>query len=209
MVISKHEDASATSDQPKPSPPFAPQDFARNVAPLVAASAATATSIVALRRTRPTAALVSARFVNLMLASFLMGNGVGGERFVHAPLSKLRPNQYLAAEQAITRSYLPMLALMPASILSGVLVMALTPRRRWWGRSFWLTAAGTLGMLGIFVTTLIELPLNRQTLSSSPDTPDTWLEHRSRWVGFNHLRTGWEIAGWACLTLAALLEGRD
>jgi hypothetical protein len=73
MVISKHEDASATSDQPMPSPPFARQNFARNVAPLVAASAATATSIVALRRTRPTAALVSARFVNLMLASFLMG----------------------------------------------------------------------------------------------------------------------------------------
>ena len=207
MVISKREDASATSDQQVSSPPFAPQDFARNVAPLVAASAATATGIVALRRTRPTAALVSARFVNLLLASFLMGNGVGGERFVHAPLSKLRPHQYLAAEQAITRSYLPMLALMPASILSGALVMALMPRRRGW--SFWLTAAGTLGMLGVFITTLIELPLNRQTLHASPDAPDAWLEHRSRWVRFNHLRTGWEIAGWTCLSLAALFEGHD
>ena len=206
MVISEHEGALTTRNRQSSQPPFAPRDFARDVAPLAVASAPTATGILALRQSKLQAAFRAARFVNLMLASLLAGNGVGGERFVHAPLRKLQPEEYLAAEQTITRSYLPMLVIMPASILSGVLVMALMPKRR--GASFWLTVVGTAGMLGTFVTTLIELPLNRQTLMSSPENPDEWLQHRSRWVNFNHLRTAWEVVGWTCLSLAALLDKR-
>jgi uncharacterized membrane protein len=202
MAVSERD--RATSNRASTPAPFAPKDFARDVAPLVAASAATASGIFALRHSKPGAALRAARFVNLMLASLLAGNGVGGERFVHAPLRKLRPGQFLAAEQAITRSYLPMLVVMPASVLSGALVLALMPRRR--GVSFWLTAVGALGMLGTFVTTLVELPLNRQTLMASSDTPDGWLQNRSRWERFNHLRTAWEVAGWTCLCPAALTE---
>ncbi len=188
------------------SSPFAPKDFARDVAPLVAASAVTAAGIATLGRRRPTTALRAARFVNLLLASLLTGNGVGGERFVHAPLRRLRPSHYLEAEQAITRSYLPMLAVMPASILSGLLVLVLMPERR--GASFWLTIAGTIGMAGTLATTLLELPLNRQTLTASPNSPDSWLEHRPTWERFNHLRTALELAGWSCLCLAALADAR-
>lgn len=186
--------------------PFAPADFARAVAPLVAASTAATAGVVTLRRRKPTVARRAARFMNLLLASLLMGNGVGAVRFVHPALRTLPPREYLAAERAITRRYLPMLALMPASIFSGILVLTLMPRRR--GICFWLTIAGTLSMAGTLATTLAELPLNRQTLTTSGDAPEAWLRQRSRWDRFNLLRTLLEVVGWSCLCLAALTEGR-
>jgi len=186
--------------------PFAPGDFARDVAPLVALYLATAATIQRLQHARPGRARNAARFINLLLASLLAGNGAGAERFVHPPLRGLAPGRHLEAEQAITRSYLPMLAIMPASILSGLQVLVLMPRRR--GTSYWLTVAGTLGMLGTFATTLMELPLNRQTLTSSPEAPEEWAQSRPRWERFNHVRTLLEVFGWACLSLGALADER-
>ena len=61
-------------------------------------------------------------------------------------------------------------------------------------------------MIGTFVTTLLELPLNRQTLTASTETPDEWLRNRGTWVQFNHLRTFLEVAAWACLCVGALTD---
>ena len=79
--------------------PFAPSDFARDVAPLAALYVTIAATIQQLRRARPDAARPVARFINLFLVSLVTGNGVGGERFVHAPLSGLAPDRYLEAER--------------------------------------------------------------------------------------------------------------
>jgi uncharacterized membrane protein len=186
--------------------PFAASDFARDVAPLAALYVTIAAAIQRLRRARPDTARPVARFVNLLLVSLVTGNGVGGERFVHAPLSGLAPDRYLEAEKAITRTYLPMLAVMPASIVSGVQVMALMRKRR--GAAFWLTLAGTAGMVGTFATTLLELPLNRQTLTTSPEAPEEWMRNRGRWVQFNHVRTALELVAWTCRSAAALTDCR-
>ena len=186
--------------------PFAPSDFARDVAPLAALYVTIAATIQQLQRACPDAARPVARFINLFLVSIVTGNGVGGERFVHAPLSGLAPDRYLEAEKAITRSYLPMLAVMPASVLWGLHVLALMRKRR--GAAFWLTLAGTAGMIGTFATTVLELPLNRQTLTASTETPDEWMRNRGRWVQFNHLRTLLELVAWACLCMGALTDGQ-
>jgi len=152
------------------------------------------------RQARP-----AARFFNLLLASLLTGNGVGSERFVHPALRELPAREYLGAEQAITRRYpATMLAVMPATIASGLAVLGLMPRRR--GPSFWLTLGGTLCFVGVLGTTLIELPLNRQTLQTPPDAPKPWLERRPRWDTFNHLRTAFETVGWSLLCLGALTD---
>jgi uncharacterized membrane protein len=182
--------------------------LARDVVPPAAVSGLAALGALALRRTNPTMARKVARFLNLLLASLLAGNGVGSARFVHPALRSLSPRDYLEAERAITGRYPgTMLALMPSSILSGLLVLALMPRRG--GTSFWLTLAGTLGFVGVFATTLVELPLNRQTLQASLDAPEIWLEKRSRWDRFNLIRTIFEVAGWALLCLGVLSDVRD
>jgi uncharacterized membrane protein len=178
---------------------------ARDVVPVAAAAGLAGAGVLALRRADPPAALRAARFLNLLLASLLTGNGAGSERFVHPALRGLPPRTYLEAEQAITRRYPgPMLALMPASIASGLLVLALLPRRR--GRAFWLTLAGTLAFAGVLATTLAELPLNRQTLQASPDAPEAWLRERPRWDRFNRLRTLLEVGGWSLLCWGALTD---
>src|SRR5438093_13210236 len=152
-----------------------PRVIARDLVPTAAVSGLLAASALVLRRTNPPAALRAARFLNLLLASLLTGNGVGGERFVHSALRTLPPRTYLEAEQAITRRYPgTMLAAMPATVASGVLVLALMPERR--GRSFWFQLAGSLGFVGVLATTLLELPLNRQTLRTPPDAPGPWLD---------------------------------
>jgi uncharacterized membrane protein len=191
----------------QPRSPSPPPGLVRDLAPPAAASGLLALTVLVLRRASPPAALKAARFGNLLLASLLTGNGVGSRRFVHAALRELRPSAYLEAEQAITRRYPgTMLALMPATIASGLLVLGLMSRRR--GRAFGLTLAGTLGFVGVLVTTLLELPLNRQTLEASPAAPEAWLQQRPRWDGFNDLRTLLEVGGWACLCLAALVDER-
>lgn len=190
----------------RPQSPFAASDFARDVAPLAALYVTIAAAIQQLRRKRPDRARPVARFINLLLVSLVAGNGVGGERFVHVPLSSLPPERYLEAEKAITRTCLPMLAVVPASIVSGLQVLALMPKRR--GVAFWLTLAGTAGMVGTFATTLLELPLNRQTLTTSTEAADEWMDNRGRWLRFNHLRTALELVAWTCLCAAALTERR-
>ena len=93
---------------------------------------------------------------------------------------------------------------MPASVVSGLVVVLLMPKRR--GPSFWLSLAGTLGCASVLGTTLLELPLNRQTLQTSPDAPDAWLERRSRWDRFNTIRTLLGLGGWSLLCLGALAD---
>jgi uncharacterized membrane protein len=192
----------------RPRAPSPPPGVVQDLAPPAAASGLLALAVLVLRRRAgPTAALKAARFGNLLLASLLTGNGVGSRRFVHPALRDLAPRAYLEAEQAITRRYPgTMLALMPATIASGVLVLRLMPRRQ--GPAFGLTLAGTLGFVGVLVTTLLELPLNRQTLQASPAAPEAWLQQRQRWDRFNDLRTLLEVVGWACLCLAALADER-
>jgi hypothetical protein len=72
---------------------------------------------------------------------------------VHVPLSRLAPDRYLEAEKAITRTYLPMLAVMRASIASGLQVLVMMPKRR--GAAFRLTLARTVSMVGTFAWTCL------------------------------------------------------
>ena len=82
--------------------------------------------------------------------------------------------------------------------------MMFMPKRR--GPSFWLSLAGTLGLTGVLGTTLVELPLNRQTLQTSLDAPESWLERRPRWDRFNTIRTLFGVGGWSFLCLGALAD---
>jgi uncharacterized membrane protein len=183
----------------------APPEVARSIVPAAAANGLLAIAVLMLSRNSTLGALKAARFVNLLLASFLMGNGVGSQRFVHPALRGLRPQTYLEAEQAITRRYPgTMLAVMPAPVVSGLLVLTLMPKRH--GPSFLLTLAGTLGCASVLGTTLVELPLNRQTLQASPKAPEPWLERRPRWDRFNNIRTLLGLGGWSLLCLGALTD---
>ncbi|MBC8162087.1 MAG: hypothetical protein H7Z42_12810, partial [Roseiflexaceae bacterium] len=78
------------------------------------------------------------------------------------------------------------------------------------GSAFRWTLAGTAAYIGMLGITLVELPINKQTLDVSLDTPPAdWPATRMRWEYFNRLRTLCEVIGWGCLYLGSAVESRD
>jgi uncharacterized membrane protein len=150
-----------------------------------------------------------ARLVNLLLASLLVGNGVGAVVITHPALHTLRPDAYLKAEQELTRRYRGIMTrLMPITVLSCLALLFTTPRRK--AAAFRYTLLGTIGSVGMLVTTAVELPLNKWTLElDAAAPPDNWQEMRQRWDRFNRLRTICEVVGLLALCLATLSETDD
>jgi uncharacterized membrane protein len=149
------------------------------------------------------------RFINLVLASMITGNAIGSLTFVFPALHELDPQAKTAAEQALTRRYLPIMrVLMPATVVSCLAVLGMMRDRQ--SAAFRLTLAGTAGFVGMLGITAIELPINKQTLEVAPESPPAdWPDTRARWERFNRLRTLCEVIGWACLYLGALSPERS
>ena len=150
-------------------------------------------------------ALSFARFVNLLLASTLTGNEVGTLVAIHPALRTLPMPAQVEAEQAVTRRYG---AIMPA-LMTSVIASCFPTLRLTRGReSAACTLAGAVCyavMLG--VTLLGNVPLNRQTLQASPQSPPAdWLDLRARWERFHMLRVLLDLTGWSLLCLAALAK---
>jgi hypothetical protein len=145
------------------------------------------------------------RFGNLALASLISGNGVGSLVFVFPAIHELAPEAKATAEQALTRQYLPIMrALMPATLASCLVRLALLRNQP---AAFRWTLLGTLGFAAMLGITLVELPINRETLEIAPDAPPAnWAERRARWERFNQLRTLCEVVGWYGLVLGASKE---
>lgn len=146
------------------------------------------------------------RFINLVLASVITGNAIGSLTFVFPALHELDPQAKTAAEQALTRRYLPIMrVLMPATVVSCLAVLRLMRDRR--SAAFQFTLAGTAAFVGMLGVTAIELPINKQTLEVAPESPPgDWSDTRARWEQFNRLRTLCEVVGWACLYLGAVKQ---
>ena len=147
------------------------------------------------------------RFINLVLVSLITGNAIGSLAFVFPALHDLDPQAKIAAEQALTRRYLPIMrVLMPLTVISCLAVLGLMRDRQ--SAAFRLTLAGTAGFVGMLGVTAVELPINKQTLDVAPEAPPAdWPDTRARWERFNRLRTLCEVVGWCCLYLGAMKEG--
>ncbi len=151
-------------------------------------------------------ALKITRFINLVLASLITGNAIGSLTFVFPAIHDLDPQAKIAAEQALTRRYLPIMRLlMPLTVVSCLALLGLMRDRR--SAAFRLTLAGTAGFIGMLGVTAVELPINKQTLDVAPSAPPAdWPTTRARWERFNRLRTLCEVLGWCCLYLGAVKE---
>jgi uncharacterized membrane protein len=154
-------------------------------------------------------ALKLMRFINLVLASVITGNAIGSLTFVFPALHSLDPQAKIAAEQALTRRYLPIMrVLMPLTVVSCLAVLGLIRDRQ--SAAFRLTLAGTAGFVGMLGVTAVEVPINKQTLDVAPEAPPAdWPDIRARWERFNRLRTLCEVVGWYCLYLGAVKEYKN
>jgi uncharacterized membrane protein len=150
--------------------------------------------------------LKQARFTNLLLSGMLVGNEFGGWVAVHPALSTLPPAAHIAAEQAVVRRYKAIMPFwMTAVIVSAFPVLGRVEDRR--GTSFRLTLAGMSCFVAMLIVTFGgNMPINREVLELSPDSPPpNWQQLRTRWDRFHTLRNLLNIAGLSCLILGALV----
>ncbi len=144
-----------------------------------------------------------AAFVNLFLAGLLVGNEAGTWAVIHPALNALPFEANIRPEQAIVRRYgrfMP--ALMLLTIASGILVLSLRPQ----SPSFALTLAGVVCLVLMLAVTLAgNVPINRQILAATPDTPPpTWWSLRRRWDRLHAVRVLLDLCGLALFIVGAL-----
>src|SRR4028119_1824936 len=94
---------------------------------------------------------------------------------------------------------------MTAAIVSAFPVLARGEGRH--GTSFRLTLAGMSCFVAMLIVTFGgNMPINREVLELSPDSPPpNWQQLRTRWDRFHTLRNLLNIAGLSCLILGALV----
>ncbi len=147
--------------------------------------------------------LEAAQALNLFLTSLLVGNEVGTWSVVHPALDTLPFEANVPAERAIVRRYGQLMPiLMPLTIASGILVLAL-------GRasgSFLLALAGVACLALMLAVTLAgNVPINKRLLAATMDTPPaTWWALRRRWDRLHCLRVLLDAAALALLICGAI-----
>jgi hypothetical protein len=76
--------------------------------------------------------------------------------------------------------------------------------------SYRLTQAATASIAGVLATTAVELPINRETLLTSPEGAlSDWLASRERWNRVNLARTAFALLSWSFSCLAALVASTE
>jgi hypothetical protein len=184
-------------------------DVATVLLPTVLTSSAVALGLAAVRLTGLTNAMKVARLVSLLLASLLAGNAAGTLLAVHPALRGLPLRQFFEAERALTRQYAGVMRiLMPLALVSDLALLRLMPDHH--STSHRLTQAATASIAGVLATTAVELPINRETLRTSPEGPlSDWLASRERWDRLNLARTAFVLTSWIFLCLAALTASTE
>lgn len=148
-----------------------------------------------------------ARFVNLLLASVLVGNEFGSWVGFHPALGTLQTGAQIQAEQALTRRYGRLMpGLMTATIVSCLPLLSLIQDRR--SVAFRGALGGMLSFLAMLGVTFVgNMPINRRVLALSADAqPADWRALRTRWDRWHTLRNGLNFSGLALLLVSTLAD---
>lgn len=146
-----------------------------------------------------------ARFINLLLASTLVGNEFGTWAAVHPALATLPGAEHLRAEQAVLRRFTRIMpGLMVGTILSCLPVLALIRDKR--SAAFRCTLAGTGCFIGIMnITFARNIPINQRVLAHTDEAPPAdWPELRSRWNRWHTIRSALSYVGLGLLYAGVL-----
>src|SRR5215813_6748866 len=147
-----------------------------------------------------------AQFLSTMLFALVMGVFWGTWFALSRSIEGFRPQTFLDIGQtAIGNLAIPMRVLMPLSLVSALLLLALLPKR---SLAFAFAAAGFLLMVcALIITLAVEVPIDNQikvwTVATMP--PD-WQLLRDRWEFYHALRTFVSIAALALVTISSLFD---
>ena len=147
-----------------------------------------------------------ARYSSLMLSALSTGVFFGTRASLGPSTKDFAPATYVEVQQATIRNLRPVMGvLLPGAVAANMVVLALSGEERR-SPAFALTLTG-LGsqLLALLLTGSIELPINAQVMTWSPENPPPgWEALRDRWDAVHTARTASTVAGLGCLLAAAL-----
>ena len=149
--------------------------------------------------------LKPAQFSTIILFALVMGVFWGTWFTLSRSITAFSPQTFLDIGQTAIRNLaVPMRILMPLSLVSALILMALLPKR---SAAFALAVAGFLLMVCALVVTLtVEVPIDNQIkVWTVASLPADWQAMRDRWEFYHALRTFVSIAALASVTASALL----
>jgi uncharacterized membrane protein len=149
------------------------------------------------------------QFVTLLLFSLVTGVFWGTWFSLSRSIAAITPGTFLEVGRLmITNLGGPMSVLMPATLLSALVLCVLLFRGRQ-SRANLFAGAALVLMAGALVTTLaVNVPIDHQIQSWTTATlPPDWKAIRDRWEFYHGLRTLVSLAALACLFASTLSTG--
>jgi uncharacterized membrane protein len=149
------------------------------------------------------------QFVTLMLFSLVTGVFWGTWFSLSRSMADITAATFLEVGHfMIANLGGPMSVLMPAALLSALVLCVLLFRGRQPGASLFAGAALVLMAVALVITLVVNVPIDRQIQSWTPATlaPD-WQGIRDRWEFYHGLRTLVSLVALACLFAGTLSTG--
>jgi uncharacterized membrane protein len=146
------------------------------------------------------------QFVNVLLFALVMGVFWGTWFSLSRSIASIRPETFLdIGHTMIANLGGPMRALMPAALVSSVLLSIVLFRDRR-GAAFKLTLAGLVLMAGALVITLaVNVPIDAEISGWTATTlPAAWSNTRDHWERYHTIRTFVSIGALGCAIASAL-----
>ena len=143
-------------------------------------------------------------FSTIILFALVMGVFWGTWFTLSRSITAFSPQTFLDIGQTAIRNLaVPMRILMPLSLVSSLILIALLPKR---SAAVALAIAGFLLMIcALIVTLTVEVPIDNQIKVWTVATlPADWQAMRDRWEFYHALRTFVSIAALASVTASAL-----
>jgi hypothetical protein len=144
------------------------------------------------------------QFVTLLLFSLVTGVFWGTWFSLSRSIAAITPATFLEVGGIMIGNLGgPMSVLMPAAVLSAMILGVLLYRRRQTQASMFTIAAFVLLLVAMIITLVVNVPIDRQIQSWTTGTlPPDWSAIRDRWEFYHELRTLLSL-----LALASLFAG--
>ena len=148
-----------------------------------------------------------AQFTSVMLCALSTGVFFGTKVSLGPSNKDFTPGTYVEVQQASIRNVGPvMTALLPGAVAANAALLLVLSRSERRSPAFGLTLGALCAQLAsVVLTRAIEVPINDQVMSWSPEhLPQGWQASRDRWDTIHTLRTASSVVGLACLVGATL-----
>jgi uncharacterized membrane protein len=152
------------------------------------------------------AVVKTVQFVTLLLFSLVTGVFWGTWFSLSRSIAAITPGTFLEVGRLMIANLGgPMSVLMPAAVLSAVVLCVLLFRGRHTRGSFFASTALVLIVIAMIITLTVNVPIDHQIQSWKTATlPPDWNAIRDRWEYYHGLRTLVSLVALACLFASAL-----